>query len=205
MTDRLPALVPAELDEAQQELYDTIVANEVPAFEARGVEVRASDGSLLGPFNPLLFSPALGRAQLEVFRSDGASTSLSPRVHEIVILAVGAACECEYELYAHRIVGRRVGLPEDVIEALASGGTPALADEQEASAFALARELTRDHRVGPQTYTTAERAFGHRGVVDIVLLVGLYLTTCAIINAFEVAVPNRSDAARRPHAAAIDG
>jgi 4-carboxymuconolactone decarboxylase len=189
MTGRLPALAPDELDKEQRELYDDLVAKEVPAFEAAGVEVRASDGSLLGPFNPLLFSPALARAQLEVLRAEGATTSLSPRVHEIVILAVGAACECAYELYAHRIVGRRVGLSEDVIETVASGGTPDLEDEQEASALAFARELARDHRVEPEAYAAAERAFGRRGVVDIVLLVGLYLTTCAIIDAFEVPAP----------------
>jgi 4-carboxymuconolactone decarboxylase len=189
MTGRLPALAPDELDEQQRELYDTLVANEVPAFEAAGVEVRAWDGSLLGPFNPLLFSPALARAQLEVLRADGASTSLSPRVHEIVILAVGAACECGYELYAHRIVGRRVGLSEDVVEALVAGDTPDLSDKREATAHEFTRQLTRENRVAPGTYAAAERMFGHRGVVDIVMLVGLYLATCSIINAFEVPSP----------------
>jgi 4-carboxymuconolactone decarboxylase len=32
-------------------------------------------------------------------------------------------------------------------------------------------------------------AFGHEGLVDVVMLIGLYLTTCAIINAFEVPAP----------------
>jgi hypothetical protein len=32
-------------------------------------------------------------------------------------------------------------------------------------------------------------AFGHEGWVDMVMLIGLYLTTCAIINAFEVPAP----------------
>jgi hypothetical protein len=69
-------------------------------------------------------------------RADKASSSLSRRVREIVILVVGAAWGLEYELYAHGILGRLAGL----------------------------------------------RA-------DIVLLVGLYLTTCAIINAFEIPAP----------------
>lgn len=46
------------------------------------VRRRAPDGSLLGPFNPMLFSPAIAAAQLAVFHADKRSTSLSPDVHE---------------------------------------------------------------------------------------------------------------------------
>jgi hypothetical protein len=59
--------------------------------ESSGARAIAHDGSLLGPFNPLLFKPVLGTAYLEVLRADEQSTSLSARVHEIVILTVGAA------------------------------------------------------------------------------------------------------------------
>jgi 4-carboxymuconolactone decarboxylase len=177
------------LNGAQRELYDGLVANEVPLFEKAGVEVVAPDGSLLGPFNPLLFSPGLGAAQIGVFRADKASSSLSNRVHEIVILTVGSAWDSAYELYAHGTVGRLAGLSEDVIQALTSGERPDLPDEQEASAYEFTRQLTDEHRVEPETFARAEQAFGRKGVVDIVLLIGLYLTTCSIINAFEVPAP----------------
>jgi hypothetical protein len=100
-----------------------------------GVEVVAADGSPLGPFNPLLLNPALGAAQIDVFRADKASSSLSRRVHEIVILVVGAAWGSEYELYAHGIVGRLAGLPADVIQALVSGRRPELGLRFEPGSF----------------------------------------------------------------------
>jgi 4-carboxymuconolactone decarboxylase len=190
MSDRLPPLKPAELDAEQWDLYDSLIATEMPLFEKAAVDVRTPDGSLLGPFNPLLFSPALGGAQISVFRADKASTSLSPRVHELVILTVGAAWGSDYELYAHRIVGRLAGLPEDAIRAVESGQTPDLHDEREAIAHEFTRQLTHEHRVDAQTYSRAAEAFGRKGLVDLVLLVGLYLTTCALINAFEVPVPD---------------
>jgi 4-carboxymuconolactone decarboxylase len=40
-----------------------------------------------------------------------------------------------------------------------------------------------------RTYARAAGAFGHKGVVDLVLLIGLYVTTCSIINAFAVPAP----------------
>jgi 4-carboxymuconolactone decarboxylase len=189
MSSRLPALTPTDLEGAQRELYDSLLANEIPLFDKAGVEVVAADGSLLGPFNPLLLSPVLGAAQIDVFRADKASCSLSRRVHEIVILVVGAAWGSEYELYAHGIVGRLAGLPEDVIQALVAGRRPELEDEQEASAYEFTRQLAYEHRIDPEAYARAAEAFGPRGLVDIVMLIGLYLTTCAIINAFEVPAP----------------
>ena len=190
MTPRLPFRRAADLDRLQRDLYDSLVANEVPLFEKAGVEVRATDGSLLCPFNPVLFSPVLGAAQLEVFRADKADSSLPRRVHEIVILTVGAALDSDYELYAHRTIGTLAGLSEHVIEALIGGQAPDLPREEEASAYEFTRQLVREHRVDPETYGAAERAFGSKGLVDMVLLIGLYMTTCSIINAFEVPTPD---------------
>jgi hypothetical protein len=33
------------------------------------------------------------------------------------------------------------------------------------------------------------RLFGSKGLVDMVMLIGLYLTVCAIVNAFEISAP----------------
>jgi 4-carboxymuconolactone decarboxylase len=189
VTGRLPILKPADLDEAQRSLYDSLISHEIRHFERAGVEAIARDGGLLGPFNPLLFSPSLGAAQIGVFRADQASTSLSRRVHEIVVLAVGEAMNSDYELYAHGIIGGLAGLPEDVIRDLASGRPPDLDDEREATALEFTRQLTNEHRVEAETYRRATAAFGHKGVVDLVMLIGLYLTTCSIINAFDVRAP----------------
>jgi 4-carboxymuconolactone decarboxylase len=189
MSGRLPSLTPNELNLEQHGLYQSLVENEVPWAERAEVEVMASDGSLLGPFNPLLFSPGLSAAQIEVFRADKRSSSLSPLVHEIVVLTVGAAWDAQYEVYAHSAIGKRAGLTDAVIEAIASGRTPDLASEPEAVAYEFARQLATQHRVDSETYARAERAFGDKGLVDLVLLAGLYFSTCAIINAFEIPVP----------------
>jgi 4-carboxymuconolactone decarboxylase len=192
MSGRLPSLKPGDLDGAQRDLYDSLVANEVPLFDKAGVQVIAPDGSLLGPFNPLLLSPGLAAAQIDVLRADKAGTSLSPRVHELVILTVGAAWASDYELYAHKIVGRLAGLPEEVIDAVISHRPPDLPDEDEASAYEFTRQLIHQHRIDAATYARAADAFGHEGLVDMVMLIGLYVTVCAIINAFEVPAPEES-------------
>ena len=82
-----------------------------------------------------------------------------------------------------------VGLKESVINAIASGELPDLESDEEAYAYDLTWQLAHKHRIDGATYEAAARAFGDKGLVDIVLLAGLYMTTCSIINAFEVPVP----------------
>jgi 4-carboxymuconolactone decarboxylase len=190
MSGRLPALRPDDLNDAQRALYERLVAGFGAWADKSGFDVIASDGSLLGPLNPLLFSPALGAAQIDLFDADKSSTSLPPRVHEVVILTIGAAWSCDYELYAHGAVGRLVGLSDDVVAALVAGRPPDFRNEQEASAHEFTRQLVGKHRVDAAAYRRAEQAFGQRGLVDMVLLIGLYLATCSLLNAFEVPAPD---------------
>ena len=164
-------------------------ANEVEWAERSGVRAIAADGTLLGPFNPLLFNPVLGAAQVAVFRADKSSTSLSARVHEIVVLTVGAAWSSHYELDAHSAVGESAGLEDAVVRAIIAGDVPPFRADDETCAHRFTWQLAHRHTIDRETFAWAVQLFGYRGVVDMVLLIGLYMTTCSIINAFEVAVP----------------
>lgn len=187
--DRLPLLMPDALDDVQRPLYDRMEKEQVQWATKAGFQAAAADGRLLGPFNALLYAPEVGQTYLDYFAAEKKNTSLTERVHEIVILTVGAAWNAAYELYAHTAVGRTVGLPEEVMSAIAAGRTPAGLSEPEAAAHEFTHQLAAGHRIDPQAYARAKAAFGDRGLVDIVMLTGLYLTTCAVLNAFEVPVP----------------
>lgn len=186
---RLPLLTPDTLDTTQKKVYDRMMSRQVPWATKSGFEAATPDGRLLGPFNSLLYAPEVGGAYLDYFTAEKNNTTLTERVHEVVILAVGAAWNAAYELYAHAAVARSVGLPEDAVQALAAGQVPGGLSEQEESAYLFTRQLAAERRVDPETYARAKAAFGDKGLVDIVMLAGLYLTTCAMLNAFEVPVP----------------
>jgi 4-carboxymuconolactone decarboxylase len=188
-TGRLRALKRSELDGTQRAFYDSMVINEVPWAQSGGASAIADDGALLGPFNALLFSPAISSAMLEVFRADKAHSSLPARVHEIVILTVGATCGAAYELYAHRAIGTEVGLAGATINAIIGGRHPDFASDAEAAAYDFTWQLTHTHRVEDTAYDRAADAFGAVGLVDMIMLIGLYLTVCGVVNAFEVPVP----------------
>ena len=118
-------------------------------------------------------------------------TSLNERVRQVVILAVGAALQSDYERYAHEAAARIAGISEDAIRTLATGGLPDDLSDQEKIAQRYARQLSVEHRVDVATYSAAEHAFGRQGLVEITYLVGIYHIVCSLLNAFEVPAPDQ--------------
>jgi 4-carboxymuconolactone decarboxylase len=48
--------------------------------------------------------------------------------------------------------------------------------------------------VDPDLYEEAEATFGRTGLIDLVYLIGMYLFTCAMLNAFEIPAPSEPGA-----------
>lgn len=195
---RLPLLDPSQFSAAQREAYEHLARTMVPFADSVGFQTQTSDGRLIGPFNPALYSPGVSAGFGDFMEAEARSTSLNNRVRQVVILAVGAVWNSPYELYAHSAEARRVGLPNEVIEALVAGGIPEQLSNDEKLAARFARQLTAAHRVDAALYAAAERAYGQRGLVDLTLLVGYFHTTCALLNAFDIPAPPASDPTTGP-------
>ena len=186
---RLPLLDPQALSVAQKEVYDRMNRTFVSWAEGIHFQSKTEDGRLIGPFNPILFSPRISARFLDLHDAEEKDTSLSERVRQVVILAVGAVWKSEYELYAHTAAAREAGISEDAIRTLAIGGLPDDLSDQEKIAQRYARQLSAEHRVDAALYDAAEHAFGQQGLVDIIYLTGIYHIVCALLNAFEIPVP----------------
>ena len=187
---RLPLLRPEDLTAEQKTVYDLIGQTMVPWAEKVGFQSRTADGSLIGPFNAILHSPAITTAFLKLQEAEGKASSLGERVRQVVILSVGAGWQSPYELYAHSAVARTAGLPEAAIRELAAGGLPEGLEEAEKAAALFTRRLTSGHRVDDALYGRAEAAFGPKGLVDMIYLAGCYHIVCGLLNAFQVPAPS---------------
>lgn len=186
---RLRLLDVHELDPVQGETYALINQSIVPMASKAGFKSRLDDGRLIGPFNPFLVSPAIGAAYLRMTAIDAKESALGERVRQVVILTVGAVCKAPYELYAHRAVGRAAGLSEHALGALEAGqpSSELTANEEIARRFAL--QLSAEQCVEQSLYEQARDAFGERALVDLTFLVGSYLFTSAVLNAFTIPAP----------------
>ena len=187
---RLPLYDREALEPAQKELFDWLTQKAVPWAQGAGFQAGIEAGHLIGPFNPALLTPAISKAYFEFVLVEHENTSLSQRAREVVILTVGAVWQAPYELYAHRAVGRHVGLSDDEVRTLAEGGLPKDLSDTEAVAHRVARALSVEHRLDDALYRDAEKLLGANGIMDAVILTGVYHVTCAILNAFETPAPS---------------
>jgi alkylhydroperoxidase family enzyme len=186
---RIPLLDPASLTGEQKAVYDRLTRTMVKWADTSGFQSTTGGDRLIGPFNPVLLSPGIAPAFLDLQDAEAANTSLNQRVRQVVILAVGAVWRSDYELYAHAAVAAKAGLPQGAIQALASGAVPDELSEQEKLAARFTFELSSSHRVDAGLYQAAEAAFGANGIVDIVYLAGCYHIVCGVLNAFEIPAP----------------
>jgi 4-carboxymuconolactone decarboxylase len=186
---RLPLYERAALDPVGKDLHDWTMATVVPWAEDAGFQARTEAGQLIGPFNPALLTPALSSAFFEFQIAEQKHTSLSDRCREVVILTVGGVWQAPYELYAHGAAGRHVGLSDEAVRILADGGLPEDLSEVETSAHRVARALSVEHRLDEALYRDAVSLFGLDGLMDLIVLVGIYQTVCGILHGFAIPAP----------------
>lgn len=186
---RLPLLHLQDLSPSQRAAYELVDRQFVPWAEASNFESNTPDGGLIGPFNSVLYSPEISSAFLAWQTAEEKHTSLDGRVRQVVILAVGAVWQADYELYAHAAVGREAGLSERTISQLSAGEPGDDLSEAEQVAQRFATQLTVSRRIDDDLFAAAKTSFGLKGLMDLINLIGAYQTVCGLLNGFAVPAP----------------
>ncbi|MEQ8710764.1 MAG: carboxymuconolactone decarboxylase family protein [Rhodospirillales bacterium] len=186
MSRLLPPL-PEEMTAAQRAMYDDIVNG--PRSQGRRSPFIDDEGRLQGPFGMWNVAPNVGDAVQNVGVAVRYNTSLSDRLREIGILAVGAAFQANYEWYAHAPLAVKAGIAEAQLATLKAGDMPDGLGEDEQLAVRLARELVFDRRATEATMNAVISCLGEPATVELVVLIGYYSLLCMTLNAFDVDVP----------------
>lgn len=185
---RLPPLDPRLLDEAQREVYGAITGGP-RAGQSPSLRAADGDGRLHGPFNAMLYSPAVGLPLQELGAALRFRTGFTRREREIATLVVAAHERSDFEWYAHERLGRDAGLTEPELSALRCGRDPVFADVRERIVYEACRQLIMDGDLGDPLYVEAAAVFGRAGMVELVTLVGYYAALALQMRLFRVAVP----------------
>lgn len=185
---RLPLIFPADLDEAQKAVYEGLLRTVMPEAEHDGFVARLDDGRFIGPFNALLRSPAIAQG-LGRWVAPIAGAGLSEEVRQLVILAVGAVWNAEYEIAAHVSAARVAGIAQTAVEAVLAGTDPVDASPAGRVAWRLANSVVERREVPDDIYHDAVATFGVAGVVAILALVGQYQFISSILTCFQVPAP----------------
>ena len=183
---RLERLPPGHLGEDQRELYDSIVGGP-RAMGPQHFALTAPDGALLGPFDALLRSPALGGALQNVGAAVRYRSHLTSRVREGAILLVAAHWDSAFERHAHEAVGRSVGFTDDDLDALRRGVVPSSSDEPEQQHLELTQALLRGDLTDEEWDGLAPE-IGEQAVFELSTLVGYYATLALQLRIFRVGI-----------------
>jgi 4-carboxymuconolactone decarboxylase len=187
---RLPALTPAALTEEQRALYADI-AEGPRAQGPQYFALKATDGSLRGPFNAFLFSPSLGNAMQALGAAVRFSTELTGRTRELAILIVAAHWRSDFERESHEGIGRAAGLSDGDLAEVWAGGIPALTDAHENAAARLTHAMVRGD-VSDAEWNRWASVVGPATAFELSTLVGYYATLALQLRVFRVDVQNGS-------------
>jgi len=186
---RLPLIAPADLTAEQKPLYESMRKGIASNFNAFKVE--REDGALMGPWNPWLHEPAIGKAIWDFTLAMTANATLADNVRQIAILVVGARFDAAYEIYAHIAVAEREGMKPERLATLVADLKPNDLSADESVAFDVAYALVRGGTLPEPLYRLAVARFGQHGANELIYLVGLYALLSTTLNGFNVPVPER--------------
>lgn len=144
---------------------------------------------LRGPAGLQLHSPETSPhlAALNIYLRQAAG--FAPRVREVAILATAREMDSQFEWATHEAEALRVGVPSEVVEAIRHGRALDGLPDEDVLIIDLARQLWRTHRVSADTYAQLHARFGTRQMLELVVLMGTYANTAAMLALVDMQVP----------------
>jgi len=150
-----------------------------------------------GPFNVLLRSPELGDIAQQLGARIRFHSSLPRHLNEMAILLVARNQTAQYEWYAHKRLALQAGLKPEIVDAIAAGRRPAGMQPDEQALHTFETELLERHEVSDATFKAAVDAFGERGIVDLIGLMGYYYLVSMALNVDRYPLPDGATAELR--------
>lgn len=180
MTDRLRPIPQQDWTDAQRAAAQEII--------------NGPRGALYGPFVPLLRSPELMQYAQRLGEYLRYRSAIGVRLSELAILVTAREWDQQVEWAIHAPIAQQVGVPADVIAAIARRERPAALLVDEAVVYDFCMELHRHKRVSDRVYDDALALFGEQGVVDLMGVNGYYTFLAMVMNTARTAVPASSAA-----------
>ena len=128
-------------------------------------------------------SPAVFEAYGKYAAAFFAPGGLAPDLRELAILRVGYLSHASYETNGHETFARKVGLDEGHIAAIQHGGQhPDTLSPVQQAVLDFTDDVVLRVRASDATLAAARQHLGDRQVLDLILLIGLYMTVCRLLE-----------------------
>ena len=107
----------------------------------------------------------------------------------VAILTVAREMDSRFEWAAHEPEALKEGVPPGIIDVIKRRLSTQGLGETDAAIIEFGRQMFRDHRVTSEAFARVKALFEPKQLVDLVLLMGNYAGTAALLAAFDMQVP----------------
>jgi 4-carboxymuconolactone decarboxylase len=175
---RLPYLQRANLDEANQKIFDVLPG-------------RSADGKLGGPLAFAAYNPGAAKALFDLHNAAVAG-SLNAHVRELAILVACRETNYDLEWNAHEPSAVRAGVDAKVIDVVRKKSAITGIPDADAAVIRFGRQLYSDRKVDSATFAKIVALYGQRGAMDMVAIMNTY----AVSGFYAIAVDEHSPAGK---------
>ncbi len=180
MTD-FPILNRTLLDEEQIGLWDRITQG------PRGFYCGGPDSKRIPDlYNAYMQFPALGHGLFDIADSLRVKTELNGRFRELMVLITSSELGARVEYDFHIPMARDQGIPDRVIEAIGERRTPEFDDAGDALIYDANMQMLKTATLTDETRDKLIALVGHKGLVQLIATVMLYVVTAYTTNIAKV-------------------
>ncbi|HJN91883.1 MAG TPA: carboxymuconolactone decarboxylase family protein, partial [Dehalococcoidia bacterium] len=147
-------------------------------------------GSLIVPFNAMLYSPVAGDAVQSLGATLRFETSLPQNLAELAIIVTAREWTAQFEWWAHARMAVSAGVDASIVDAVRERRQPKFTDPAESAIYDFCSELLGTRRVGDATYAATREILGEAGVMELVWLQGYYGLVSMTLNVVEIPLPD---------------
>jgi len=173
---RLPLPKREDLDEDGRRAYD------------RAITPGKTIVGLRGPSGIHLYSPKTVDAH-NVMNQYLRFQVFDAKTREIAILTVAREMDSQFEWAAHEPEALKEGVSQQIIDIIKYRKSTQGIDETYAAIIEFGRQIFRDHKVTSAAFARVKALLPPNKLVELVLLMGNYAATAALLCAFDMQVP----------------
>jgi 4-carboxymuconolactone decarboxylase len=195
----LAAALMLPLAAAAQERYPTLSPDQLSPEQKAYLENLAkpprnnTTGAKNPPFKVYMRSPELAPKLEAISDYVRWGTGLPPRLTELAIMITARQWSSQWIWRGHYRGAVRGGLDPSVGADIAAGKRPEKMKEDEAILYNYATEMYRDKAVSDATFAAALKAFGEKGLIDLVATMGYYDTVAMTLITAKAVAPKEDD------------
>ena len=152
-------------------------------------EIAESRGRVDSNFRALLNSPEATSRMVPLGAYVRFETPLPARTKVLAILTTARESRGHYVWTVNEPQALDAGVQQETIDAIRDGKDPQGLGAEDAAIVRFTLELLRQHRISDSSFKAVHDRLGDSAVVDLVILIGYYLSLSHALSALEVEAP----------------